>query len=134
MTSSNAFNGTIFESEFVVEALRRGFIPHPPIATMPWDFVVECPAGLLKVQVKGTSLTADKDGSYKVMACRRKGDRIKSLLGDEVDVIVCWLDQERVWYIVPSSEQTAKCIRFYAKNKRTKSKNEKYRNNWSIFY
>lgn len=133
MMNKSTFNGTLFESEFVVEALRRGFVTHLPITPMPWDFVVECPAGLLKVQIKGTMMKAEEDGSYKMMICRIEGGK-KVAIGELVDVIACWVDEARVWYIMPPEEQTAKCIRLYAKNKMTKSKNEQYRDNWSIFY
>ena len=133
MVNANAFNGTLFESEFVVEALRRGFVTHLPITTMPYDFVVNCPAGLLKVQVKGTITEADVGKSYKVMATASRGS-VKRTYGEEVDVLSCWIDELRIWYHMPPAAQTAKCIRLYAKNKRSSSKYEKYRDNWSIFY
>jgi len=133
VVSANVLNGTIFESEFAVEALRRGFVPHHPLTPMPWDFIVDCPAGLLKVQVKGTINPSDDGTSYKVMTSSGRRNS-KKAIGTEVDVIVCWIDVKRVWYIIPTSARVAKCVRLAANNKRTTSKYEKYRDNWSPFF
>ena len=47
--------GAIAESRFTTECLERDFEPHVPTTPMPWDFIVTCPAGTLKVQIKATS-------------------------------------------------------------------------------
>lgn len=133
MVSTNLLNGTIFETEFTAEALRRGFLPHHPVTPVPWDFIVDCPAGLLKVQVKGTINHSDDGSSYKVMTSSGRNN-VKKAIGSEVDVIACWIDVPRVWYILPTSVQVAKCVRLAANNKRSTSKYEKYRDNWAPFY
>ena len=133
MVSTNILNGTIFETEFAVEALRRGFIPHHPVTPMPWDFIVDCPAGLLKVQVKGTATASDDGTSYKLMSSSGRNNG-KQAVGVEVDLLTCWIDVKRVWYIIPTSVQLPKCIRLAANNKRSTSKYEKYRDNWAPFY
>ena len=65
MPSSNAQRiGAIAETRFIAECLERDFEPHTPTTPMPWDFIVHCPAGDLKVQVKSTSCV--KDNYYVV--------------------------------------------------------------------
>ena len=50
MPSSNAQRiGAIAETRFIAECLERDFEPHTPTTPMPWDFIVHCPAGDLRV-------------------------------------------------------------------------------------
>ena len=51
-TSKTQRTGAIAESRFVTECLERNFEPHVPTTPMPWDFIVTCPAGVLKVQIR----------------------------------------------------------------------------------
>ena len=131
---SNVFLGGIYEAEFEAEALRRGFIPHRPTLPVAWDFLVDCPKGVLKVQVKGTSTVSSEggDNSFKVMTSQ--GSNKKRTIGEEVDVIACWVDPVRVWYIIPTSAKPTKCVRLFAATPRSSSKHEKFRENWSPFY
>ena len=80
---SNIFLGGTYEAEFEAEALRRGFIPHRPTLPVAWDFLVDCPKGVLKVQVKGTSVVSSENGdnSFKVMTSQ--GTNKKKVIGDE---------------------------------------------------
>ena len=126
--------GALYEAEFEAECLRRNFIPHRPTLPVAWDFIVECPKGLLKVQVKGTSASSSEDGgrSFKVMTS--SGTKKKRTIGEEVDVIACWIDPVKVWYVIPSAAKPTKCIRLFAASSRSSSKYEKFRNNWAPFY
>ena len=57
MPSSSAQRiGAIAEARFITECLQRDFEPHTPTTPMPWDYIVHCPAGDLKVQIKSTSV------------------------------------------------------------------------------
>lgn len=134
MKVSNLFLGSIYEAEFEAEALRRGFIPHRPTLPVAWDFLVTCPKGILKVQVKGTSSpsTDPGDSSFKVMTSQ--GSNKKKNIGDDVDVVACWVDPVRVWYVIPTSAKPTKCVRLFAASVRSSSKYEKFRENWSPFY
>jgi hypothetical protein len=131
---SNVFLGGTYEAEFEAEALRRGFIPHRPTLPVAWDFLVDCPKGVLKVQVKGTSVVSSEggDNSFKIMTSQ--GTNKKKVIGDEVDVIACWCDPVRVWYVIPTSAKPTKCVRLFAATPRSSSKYEKFRENWSPFY
>ena len=133
MVSANVLNGAVYEAEFQAEALRRGFVTHLPCVPVAWDYIVTCPRGILKVQVKGTCQAAhDADGTYKVMTSTGRGP--KRRVNSDVDVIACWVDPLRVWYLLPSNTDIPICIRLYAGAKRSSSKHQKYRENWSLFY
>jgi hypothetical protein len=131
---SNVFLGGIYEAEFEAEALRRGFVTHRPTLPVAWDFLVTCPKGILKVQVKGTGAVSSEPGdtSFKVMTSQ--GSNKKKNIGEDVDVVACWVDPVRVWYVIPTSTKPTKCIRLFAASPRSSSKYEKFRENWSPFY
>jgi hypothetical protein len=72
MPSSNTQRiGAIAESRFTTECLERNFEPHLPTTPMPWDFIVTCPAGTLKVQIKASSRKSSVN-TY----CINSGDRM----------------------------------------------------------
>lgn len=133
MVTANVLNGAVYEAEFQAEALRRSFVTHVPCVPVAWDYIVTCPRGILKVQVKGTSqATHDCDRSYKVMTSVGRGE--KRRVNKEVDVIACWVDPLRIWYLIPSTAGVPKCIRLFAGAKRSSSRHQKYRDDWSLFY
>ena len=134
MKLTNIALGALYEAEFEAEALRRGFIPHRPTLPVAWDFLVDCPKGILKVQVKGTSSVSSEpsDNSYKIMSSQ--GQSKKRAIGEEVDILACWVDPVRVWYVIPPSANPTKCIRLFASSPRSSSKWEKFKENWSPFY
>jgi hypothetical protein len=131
MVSKTQQQGAVYESEFRTECLRRGFEPHDPTIPVAWDFLVTCPAGMLKVQVKGTNCKGEY-GSYRLAT--NTGRSKKSVIGSEVDVVVCYIDPEKAWYIMPNDKPLPKTIKLMAGNKRSASMYEKYRGNWSPFY
>tara|TARA_R110000868_G_scaffold46496_4_gene153502 strand:+ start:1577 stop:2107 length:531 start_codon:yes stop_codon:yes gene_type:complete len=126
--------GAIAESQFISSCLIRSFEPHQPTTPRSWDFIVDCPKGLLKVQVKSTSKTtagAKSETSYKISACT--GSKVKKPIGKEIDVIACYIQQEDVWFLIPQADKVGVTIRLYTEQS-SKSKYQKYRENWSIFY
>lgn len=133
MVSSNVLSGAVYEAEFQAEALRRGFVPHVPCVPTSWDYLVTCPRGVLKVQVKGTaSHAADSKTAYKLMTSQGQGK--KRNIGTEVDVLACWLDPLRLWYLIPTTIRVPQCIRLYAGMARSSSRYEQYKDNWTMFY
>ena len=132
MVSKLQREGAVYESEFRTECLRRDFEPHDPTVPQAYDFIVTCPAGALKVQVKGTNHLGEY-GGYKLMTCTGKAPK-KPIDKNKVDVIVCYVDPEKAWYVIPSADSIPKTIKLMAGNKRSASKYEKYRDNWSPFY
>jgi len=131
MVSKKQQQGAVYESEFRTECLRRGFEPHDPTIPVAWDFIVLCPAGTLKVQVKGTECQGEY-GSYRLAT--NAGRSKKTVISAEVDVVVCYIDPEKTWYVIPNDIPIPKTLKLMAGNKRSASKYEKYRDNWSPFY
>jgi len=130
MPSSNTQRiGAIAEARFIAECLERNFEPHTPTTPMPWDYIVHCPAGDLKVQVKSTS---NKDsGFYRVnTGC---GASTKEVMSKDVDIIAAYIAPLKEWWMIPRDVLTAITIKLYPNNP-SKSKYKKYQNNWSIYY
>ena len=131
MPSSNEQRiGAIAESKFITDCLERDFEPHLPVTPMPWDFIVHCPAGDLKVQVKCTSVRT-KEGNFNINS--GSGTTKKTPIGSEVDILACYVSPIDTWWMIPQSELSSKTIKLYAEHN-TKSKYKKYQNNWSQYY
>ena len=130
MPSSNAQRiGAIAETRFIAECLERDFEPHPTTTPMPWDFIVSCPAGDLKVQVKSTSV---KDhNAYTVNTA--SGSTMKLPMSDEIDVVAIYISPRDEWWMMPRAVVTSKNIKLFPENP-SKSKYKKYQENWSIYY
>jgi hypothetical protein len=130
MPSSKAQRiGAVAESRFITECLERDFEPHTPITPMPWDFIVTCPAGTLKVQVKSTSV---KNGnSYNVVTSA--GCTRKEVISTDVDIIACYASLDQLWWMVPRKSLTGKTLKLNP-DPTSKSKYKKYQQNWSVFY
>ena len=130
MPSSNAQRiGAIAETRFITECLERDFEPHTPTTPMPWDYIVHCPAGDLKVQVKSTSCKVDRCYNVNTGSGRTSKEHIPNI----VDVVAVYLAPINEWWMIPQSVVTAVTLRLYSDNP-SKSKYKKYQNNWSIYY
>ena len=130
MPSSNAQRiGAIAESKFITECLERDFEPHLPTTPMPWDFIVTCPAGTLKVQVKSSSV---RDGqSYSVVTSSGCTGKLK--MSSEVDIVACYIPPENMWWMIPRSELGGKTAKLNPEPT-SKSRYKKYQENWSMYY
>jgi len=130
MPSSNAQRiGAIAETRFVSECLERDFEPHTPTTPMPWDFIVHCPAGDLKVQVKSTSVK--HRAAYQVNT--GSGCTGKEHIPDIVDIVGVFIAPLSLWWMIPQSIITSKTLKLYPDTP-SKSKYKKYQNNWSAYY
>jgi len=131
MPSSNSQRiGAISESRFITECLERDFEPHVPTTPMPWDFIVTCPAGILKVQIKSTTHKSSTN-SYTVST--NKGLAQKASMCDTIDVVGCYVIPEDTWWMIPRKQIKALSIKLSVLPQ-SKSRYKKYQENWSIFY
>jgi len=131
MPSSNPQRiGAIAESRFTTECLERNFEPHLPTTPMPWDFIVTCPAGTLKVQIKSTSR---KSSANTYIVATSTGTGRKETLCDSIDVVGCYIIPERMWWMIPRKEVNSLSVKV-SMLPDSKSKYKKYQENWSIFY
>lgn len=122
--------GAIAETRFITECLERDFEPHTPTTPMPWDYIVHCPAGDLKIQVKSTGVkTMDKYYSISTGS----GCTSKAHMSDMVDVVACYAAPVNMWWMIPRKAVTSLTIKLYDDNS-SKSKYMKYQNNWSVYY
>jgi hypothetical protein len=130
MPSSTAQRiGAIAESKFMTECLERDFEPHLPTTPMPWDFIVTCPAGTLKVQVKSSQTKYGQ--SYHVTTST--GCTNKEAVSKDVDVVACYISPEKMWWLIPRFDLTGKTAKLNPEPT-SKNKYKKYQENWSIFY
>lgn len=129
-TSNNQRRGAIAESKFITECLKRNFEPHMPVTPMPWDFIVTCPKGVLKVQIKSTR-TAASANCFNITA--KTGYKRYKTMSDEIDVVGCYVCPIDTWWLIPREEIKGKTLKLNPL-KNSKSKHKKYQENWSIFY
>lgn len=119
--------GAIAESRFVTECLERDFEPHLPTTPMPWDFIVTCPAGVLKVQIKSTN-HKNSTNTYAVNSSAHR-----DFMCDSIDVVGCYVMPEKTWWMIPRKEIKGLTLKLNILPN-SKSKHKKYQENWSIFY
>lgn len=126
--------GTLYETLFASECLRRGIIPCVPVGDFsPYDFVTISEDGKIsRVQVKGTSTPQAKSAGagvrYKIHS--KKG---RSCLIDcrDVDVVVAYVAPCEAWYLVPCDAVTTTTFWLYPASS-SKGKMERYKANWDI--
>ena len=97
---------------------------------MPWDFIVTCPAGALRIQVKSTGVK-QSDGFYNIITST--GCTMKEKMSLEVDIVACYAIPIDTWWLIPREIVTGKTIKLYDEPS-TRSRYKKYQNNWSPFY
>lgn len=130
MPSSNSQRiGWIAETLFIAECLERDFEPHPTTTPMPWDFIVHCPSGDLKVQVKCT--TCRDKSAFNVNT--GTGTSTKVHMSDNIDVVAIYIAPIKEWWMIPRDQILSKTIKLYP-NKASQSRFKPYQNNWSIYY
>ena len=131
-SSANQRFGAIAESEFITQCLERDFEPHTTTTPMPWDFIVTCPTGAVKVQVKSTSKSQRYKGDYKVITS--SGHDKKQPVSSQVDILACYVIPIKSWWIIPQSKiSNIRTIRL-SESPLSKSKYRGYLNNWNLFY
>jgi hypothetical protein len=130
MPSSKAQRvGAVAESRFITECLERNFEPHTPTTPMPWDYIVHCPAGDLKVQVKSSTCKIGSCYSVNTGCGRTTKEHIPNI----VDIVAIYLAPIEEWWMIPQSKITCVTLRLNPDHT-SKSKYKKYQNNWSVYY
>jgi hypothetical protein len=137
--NNNKRDGFIYEMEFFTRALRNDLEVFLPAGDyLPQDCIVQNSEGkVFKVQVKGTR-TASNEGPRRKFPRYRlstgSGQKGKSVISPkEVDVVACYLAPMDIFYLLPVKVLKGVTTWIYAGDPKTKSRLEKYRENWSIF-
>ena len=130
--------GASAEYLFTGRALAKGLDVFMPCGDyLPQDTLVVNGAGVVfKVQIKSTGGVAP-EGDY----CKRykiqpvQGSQHKTALDcSKVDVLVCYLKDHDLFYLIPCMElMECKSIWLYANDLNSKGRFEKYKNYWDIF-
>ena len=134
--------GTIYESEFKTNALKKGLDVFPSEGDYSIvDCVVLNPAGkAFRVQIKGTQCCLFSDGvgrkpsanKFKIVVCKSKTK--SGMSAKEVDVLACYIQPRNTWYIIPMIKAVdRKTLAFYLVDD-SKSQWEPYRDNWDVFF
>ena len=134
-------DGLIFELEFRLAALKEGFDVFPAEGDYS---LVDCmllnQAGKsYRVQVKGTGGSVKSDGKGRKASGNKFqiipvcGTDKRSYRATEVDVLACWVDPRREWFLLPMIQAQGKSTLAFFCWEGSKSQWEKYRNNWDIF-
>ena len=82
-----------------------------------------------KAKAKSIADAKNKESKEKVEITKQAKKHIKK----EVDVVACYIQPEQLWFLLPLKVVTGRTTRL-STDQTTKSKYQKYRENWSIFY
>ncbi len=134
-------DGTVYELQFRIEALRRGLDTFPPDGDYsPVDCIVLNPAGkTYRVQVKGTACVGKSDGKgrspskykYRIISGRRSDKSTYS--ATEIDVLACYIAPVDEWFLIPMVLAANNSSLAFFTGANSRSKWQKHRNNWDIF-
>jgi len=100
---------------------------------MPWDFIVTCPSGNLKVQVKSTAFQEKSKSAYTVNTATGTSGKGKTHMSRDVDAVAIYVSPVKEWWMIPRDKITSKTIKLYL-SKASQSRFKPYQNNWSIYY
>lgn len=139
VNSNNKKNGALYEYKFFAAAMDQGLEVFIPAGDhLPQDcHVVNNDGGVLRVQVKGTSVPIVQGASEKFpryRLCTSSQRSIKKPIDvNEVDVLAGYIEPLDVFYIIPSKDLKSVTSWLYPHNPKTKSHFEKFRENWGVF-
>ena len=137
--NSNKKDGFRYEMNFFNEALKRGldvFIPAGDY--LPQDCIIQNSEGkIYKVQVKGTNTSVQEKQVKKIPRYRLstgKGRKGKSVIDcNDCDILVGYVAPLDIMYLIPCGEILGVSTWLYPDDPKTKSRLEKFRENWSVF-
>jgi len=137
--NSNKKDGFRYEMNFFNEALKRGldvFIPAGDY--LPQDCIIQNSEGkIYKVQVKGTNTSVQEKKVKKIPRYRLstgKGTKGKTVIDcNDCDILVGYVAPLDTLYLIPCQEILGVSTWLYPDDPKTKSRLEKFRDNWSVF-
>ena len=102
--------GAIAEHKFQLMCLERDIpIFTPVLDNYGIDFVIQKNKKLLRIQVKSTQRLDKTRNTFKVNVVRGFDNR-KYVMGD-YDILVVYMFQLNLWWVIPQKVITGKCIR-----------------------
>ena len=127
--NENKNAGTLYEIEFQLECLKRGFPVSVPIGdNLAYDLVVDGNDGLKRVQVRGTTVLQN----YSYQACTGTGQS-KTVRRDAYDFLAVRIPNHDAWYVVPRKALgTRASAHFTPHNPKGKGQYEPYRDAFGL--
>jgi hypothetical protein len=125
--------GELWELDFLRKALGMGMIVSKPWGdSYRYDFVVDTAGKLWRVQVRATESRFGARG-YAVHASVYKGRKIVGLTKKDIDVIVAYIANRNIWYVVPvQAFVPRKNLWFYPDGSKKGAMFEKFRDAWWV--
>ena len=131
--NSNKKDGFRYEMNFFNEAIKRGldvFIPAGDY--LPQDCIIQNSEGkIYKVQEKGTNTSVQDKKIPRYRLSTGKGSRGKTII--DCDIIAGYVAPLDLLYLIPCEEILGVSTWLYPDDPKTKSRLEKFRENWSVF-
>ena len=127
--NNNKAAGTVYEVEFQLECLRRGFPVSVPIGdNAPYDLVVDGSEGLMRVQVRGTKIF--QNTRYQVTTGTGRANTVKA---NAYDFLAVRIPVHEAWYVVPRAALGFRSsVHFFPHNPKSKGQYEKYRDAFGL--
>jgi len=135
MRQFNKQKGDHGEIAFMFYAHKQGFIVSQPFGENHYDFIVDFNGKISRVQVKSCHQVdkSSKGEKYKLMLTRGTIKNHRTYSKKEIDFIAGYIVPMECWYIIPISEISGKfTISLFSGVKKSTSKYEQYRDNWSL--
>ena len=119
---------------FYLKAWEKEFIVSKPFGDLsPYDFIVDFSGRLCRVQVKSTFSKDEHGYGYRVQSSCGTKSKIPYSEQD-VDFLVCYVEPEDVWYIIPVTDCGVTTINLYPHIQNSKGRFEKYREAWILLH
>ena len=127
--NENKAAGIVYEVEFQLECLKRGYVVSVPVGdNAGYDFVVDGDDGLKRIQVRGTTLFQN----YRYQVGTGTGAN-KTVRRDAYDFLVVRIPNHDAWYVVPRKVLgNIKAVHFFPQNPASKGKYEPYRDAFGL--
>lgn len=122
--------GELAQAEFIVKAMHNGLRVSEPFGdNQKYDFIVDNGNKLFRIQVKSTSCYIENGDNYKLSTSY--GSSKKELYTNkDIDFFACYIQPERIWYIIPVTSVHTPSIRLY--NNSNASKLTPFKEAWNL--
>ncbi len=125
--------GDIAESLFCARALRYGLNVSKPIGQNAlYDFMIEIPGVVRRVQVRSTWACHTAKEGYKFPMCHSRNGRRVRFRDGETDFFAIYIAREDLWYIIPAALGLRSSISIFPRRKRRVSRWERFREAWHL--
>jgi hypothetical protein len=118
-----------------LRAYELGFVVSKPFGdNSKYDFVVDSGKKISRVQVKSVSKrdTSNFNNRYCLLAAHGRNSK-KAYTKKQVDIVVCYVILEDVWYIIPIESLKTIRVSLYPHRTPQQRKYEGFKEAWDLF-